>query len=869
VVSGPVESIETLAGRLEADDCVVRRLRGRRAFHSPAVEPMLEPLAERLRAIELRPPRIPYLSNLTGTWIRPEEATDPDYWVEHSRRTVRFGDAVAELAREPRRVLLEVGPGRTLTSLARQHEGRDPRQLLVPSLPGSGGEAREGAGRPEMLEALGRLWCSGVEVDWHGVHDGETRHRIRLPGYPFESARYWIDPAPERRAAGAVHSGAGGPVPRRKRVADWLYVPSWRRLPPLELRPPAGGADPADPETSEPTHTWLLLAPEGGAGAEPAGRLRECLIGHGATVVTVRPAAPGAGLDRPAETAEGAWTLDAEDGEAWRELLGTLDAAGSRPDRVAHLWTLDGADGPETADGDRAERFEARRRLGFSSLVHLARALSDDGTSRPVRIVTVTDGLDEVVGGEPLIPDKATLCGACRVVPQEHPEIECRVIDAGALDAEELADTLAAEVTAEEAPARTALRGGIRWTPGFEALPGVREASRTADSGRAPLRLRRGGVYLIFGGLGRIGLTLAEWLLRDLDARVVLAARHAPPDPDRWDAWVEEHGPDDPERVHTLCADVSDEAQVRAAVAAAHERYGTLHGVIHAAGVTRSFQPVRETTAETSELHFRPKVGGCFALDAALADEDLDFVLLLSSLSAVLGGIGYAAHSAAHRFLDAFALERSRSGRFPWLSVGLDGWRFGDGGGDARRRPGTSSAAELAMTPSEGVEAIGRFLDRTGVRHALISTGDLTVRAERTAAGAPAGSSPAGGDAGETSADAADGAVSAHPRPALQNAFVAPETETEGLIAEIWQELLGVEPVGVTDDFFELGGHSLLGVQIVSRLREVFQVEVPMRRVFERTTVRGLAETVETVLVAEIETMTDEEAERLLGGALQ
>jgi acyl transferase domain-containing protein len=195
VLAGPEETIAALERRLLAEGVRGRRLRVRRAFHSAAMEPVLAPFAQRLRTIELRPPRLPYLSNLTGAWARPEQATDPQSWCEQMRRPVRFADNLDELLRTPDLALLEVGPGDTLTRLARQHPAAAGGRLLLASLPAPATEA--GAGRAHEaaapLAALGELWARGLTVDWLGVHHGERRRRIPLPGPVFERQRHWVE----------------------------------------------------------------------------------------------------------------------------------------------------------------------------------------------------------------------------------------------------------------------------------------------------------------------------------------------------------------------------------------------------------------------------------------------------------------------------------------------------------------------------------------------------------------------------------------------------------------------------------------------------------------------------------------------------
>ncbi len=193
VLSGPSDAIADLAAELSRAAVQTRRLHTSHAFHSSMMDPVLEELGRRLESVELSPPRTPFLSNVTGTWIRPEEATNPHYWTQHLRGTVRFYPGVQELTSGAPRVLLEVGPGNTLTSLARSGvEGRE-APLAVSSVRHP---SQERSDRQHLLTALGKLWSAGVKVNWAGGEAGEVRRRVPLPTYPFEKKRCWIEPPP-------------------------------------------------------------------------------------------------------------------------------------------------------------------------------------------------------------------------------------------------------------------------------------------------------------------------------------------------------------------------------------------------------------------------------------------------------------------------------------------------------------------------------------------------------------------------------------------------------------------------------------------------------------------------------------------------
>ncbi len=206
VVSGPEEAVERCRRDLAARGIEARRLHTSHAFHSRSMDAIREPFAREVGKRALKAPQIPFVSNLTGTWIRPEEATDPGYWVRHLREPVRFAAGIGELLREPGRVLLEAGPGRTLAGLARRHPSLGPSHAVVTSLPGP---QDVGDDLPVLLDALARLWLAGVEIDWPGFSAGEKRRRVPLPTYPFERLRYWIDPSAAARRAEGAPAAAG------------------------------------------------------------------------------------------------------------------------------------------------------------------------------------------------------------------------------------------------------------------------------------------------------------------------------------------------------------------------------------------------------------------------------------------------------------------------------------------------------------------------------------------------------------------------------------------------------------------------------------------------------------------------------------
>jgi amino acid adenylation domain-containing protein len=208
VVSGPHPAIDAFEAELTARSAGFRRLRTSHAFHSAMVDPVIEPLAKMLAKISLNPPSMPYVSTMSGTWITAEQATDPLYWARHCRETVRYAAALACLAEPLSPILIEVGPGRTLTSLARQNEASRGAPLIAASLPDPG-EKRDADA--VFLDTLGRLWVAGAAPDWRALYEGAPQRRVVLPTYPFQRKRYFID-LPSARQDTATNPITANPI---------------------------------------------------------------------------------------------------------------------------------------------------------------------------------------------------------------------------------------------------------------------------------------------------------------------------------------------------------------------------------------------------------------------------------------------------------------------------------------------------------------------------------------------------------------------------------------------------------------------------------------------------------------------------------
>lgn len=682
VVSGEEWAVDALESRLAARGLAGRRLPSLRAFHSRHMDPIVERFTRRLMRVSLGAPKTPFLSCLTGDWIPAGMATEPAYWARQLRGTVRCDAALSRLFSRAS-LLIEVGPGDTLSALARRHPARPEGSTVLTTL-GRPGEAAKETER--WLGAVGAAWCAGASVDWAALRDGERVERVHLPGYPFDRQRYWglrssgathahgtLGPSSQagrpltvRGAAAGTMAGRRSPLtvhgqtildPRNARSAPvqeavpprpqgppgWLYAPVWRQAPPLVA--------------GRPARRWLVFAERHGLGEELAQRLGKDTVlvsagarfeAHGGQHFSIAPA----------ERAD----------------MAALLAALSDPpvDGIVHALALDAPGGLRNLD--------AALSRGYLSIVALLQALGTAGT-RDVQLTVLTIGA-QAARGAPTDPAAAMISGLARVVPEEYPDLAFRHVDStddGVRSAEWMA-MLAAELAASFTAPVVAFRAGERLTCAYEPM-GVPSVPPV------PM-LQEGGVYLVTGGLGGIGLTLAEHLAATYGARLILAGRSG--------LWPESQWPmlrarpnHDEERLRletylriraaaggvlVQAADVGDPSQARALVELALTRFGALHGVIHAAGVTGGGALQRRGMEHAGEL-LRAKVHGTLALDTALEGVPIDFFLLCSSLTALTGGFGQADYAAANAFLDAYAEGANRPGERLVVSVNWDGWR--------------------------------------------------------------------------------------------------------------------------------------------------------------------------------------------------
>jgi acyl transferase domain-containing protein/thioesterase domain-containing protein/acyl carrier protein len=647
-ISGPDAALKALAERLTADDIESQRIAIDIAAHSRMLEPILDEYRAFLTGLNLKAPTMTFMSNRTGVAITAAQATDPDYWVEQLRNTVYFADCITTLSAEEGRVFLEVGPGKALSSLAQMCPAVKPAQVLSTLRHPD----QQIADDMYFMGVIGRLWACGVEADWDQIWGEARRNRVLLPTYQFQRSPYFIEPSTQSVMSQTPE------IARLDDMSDWGAVPSWR----AQYADVDADLDAA--LTTAEGENWLVFADQDGVATSVIARLRSV----GATVNVVEAG------DSFTDMGEGRFTLAPEQGrEGYDALIAALVAAEQSPTRIAHFWGITSAETHRPG----SSFYDRTLEQGFYSLLWLAQTLSEREDASQTHLSIFTNGAAQVASEALPYPEKAMISGPAGVMPHEITDLTVATVDVvlpkaaapksmfarSTEPAADITDTLLEELLATPANAVVALRDGRRFVQGFRT-------QRLAQI-EAPA-LKRGGTFLITGGFGGIGQTIAADLLSSHDAHVVLLSRTPLPPREAWPRVMQTtHAGDATARriravqrlealggsVEVAAADVMNVAQMRKVIDGLRAR-GTIDGVIHAAGVLDDAPLLGKTQAQVDAV-LAPKVQGLRVLDQLLPDGAVDLMVLFASTSTATRAAGQVDYVAANDYLNAFAKGRA------------------------------------------------------------------------------------------------------------------------------------------------------------------------------------------------------------------
>ncbi len=856
VVAGPADAIEQIAARARAAGISHQAVAVTRAFHSPMMDEAAKTIAD--VALKCAPGTssqvCPILCNVTGGVLMPDQARNAAYWAQHAREPVRFMDnAAAILAAQPA-LILEIGPGMTLTRLCRKAAaGRDAEAMPRFATTLCHARDRDGQNWDVLSAAVAAAWETGCDINWRAFRAGRPAHRkTALPVMPFARTRHWPDPARDQPRGSSIDTFLGTPDPERgtgnsktPHVLPWtdrFWVADSQRV-----------TWPSCPDNA--VQNWLVISTQMGPqdvdkSNQPFGRLTDAVCDRmgncSSTLVRLRHDL----RDGPAALAR----------VISRRMLTSPD--------LRLLLAIAPPSSGETLKNP-ADR--------LLPIAQLAKALAMRTPRKPIGLTVLSSGVGMAGLDAEADAFGHMLAGAVLAVGQEDPTVSVKLIDvADARVGSGASMHLNRVVEAIQAsPAQTAPLLALHARGAFvERFSPLRLGETQRTRGRA--RLER-GPHIIFGGTGRIGRHLARHLC-GLGADVFVASRRRLPAETDWATILAEPSAHDaglveilqdldacrtmPGSLHTLACDITEPGAVADCLGAVAASYGRIGGVFQAAGLAR-IEELADTTAETITAELAPKVAGTQALATALATcrqsrgVTPDFVLVFSSLAATLGGIGLGAYAAANRFQDAWVRAIVGTGNAyhcDWRAIAWDDWQFDYG--DAQVAAYARTRAEVSLPPDEAVAALEAVLGEPGLDHVLVSATHFPERRAQWTSSATNGADgrdqcmPPGQPA---MASAHAPCANEPPSPITLADAEARDSGVARAVLAAYTEVLGVAHIAPDDDFFALGGDSLFATEIVRALALSLPgcPKIRITDVFDHASVRELAAHVTSVMAQE------------------
>ena len=835
-LSGPVEAINNVKAIIESDyscDCVVINIR--RAGHSWMVDDVLPLFYEQIKNIKFSSPKRRFISCVSGTWADPDQVVTPQYWLDHLRNTVQFHQGLSELSSFSRAVFIQPGADISVSNLVRA--AGHSKQTVVNMIKHKKDPQTE---CQSFLENLGVIWAKGVNINWSTYwlqcRENSLR-RLALPTYPFLKNKFDAPPSIDQQ----IEKLGGNFGNKPTTIERSVYIPSWERYPITGL---------PDKNIAQ-NHICLVFTDDDNSFLQP---LVQSLKESPYTVITVHAG------EQFSKVSDDQFIVRLTEFSDYARLIESVEQGGKSVRKIVHAWLIDTDLEKDTATNNplQFDRVSNSLNRGFYSLMALTKALGHRTEDCYTDMVILSNNMQEVLGGDQFCPEKSLVTGIINVIAVEYSTLHCRSVD---LDFSEsgtvaLSTQLTQEVLSASNETMMAYRGRYRWRRTFTEFHGGVEES-TADDTAHSLPVKKGGVYLLVGGLGRVGIHIAEFLAQQKPCTLVLTSRSEFPSRDEWDA-LEKHSPD-PILKHKITylksieksgskiviehADVGNEPEIVTMLTKVSEEHGPLAGVVHCTLFKDDHPMIEFRTREQTEKAFQGKVYGLLNLYKHIDIKTLDFFLNCSSLASFLPIIGSAGYIAANAFVDAFSNYCNTQENGKVLSINWTHWDFGrgfDGDSDVTLSgmdDGQAVASSQLITGEEAKYVL-RHCIRPNTPQLAVSKqniGSLKRFIEENTQNYL--KSLSGENSGENG-----GSAEVQDREGLSTEYEPPGCDTERRITAIWVGLFGFAQIGIDDSFFELGGDSLKAIHIIGKIRAQFDLKIPIADLFSHPTIRALAQ---------------------------
>lgn len=817
VVSGTSTAIQNfktaLAPILLEKSLSIHRLKSNYPFHSPLLRPAISSFRTVLESINRKEPNIPYLSNLTGSWITKEDVQRDEYWIEHMLKTVQFSACSQKLLENPNAIFLEMGPGNTLLSLLQRHSDCSLKTLRL--LPSATSKDKEESVR-QIAETLGKLWGYGCEINWRQYYRREKRKRIPLPTYPFQRERYWFD---EMISTQNMESESYS-ISSNPDIS--FYAPTWIR----------------DPEIMSlvPFYTlpnkkccWIIF--------DNCSSLSQQTI-HDLTslnedIITIKSG------EKFENYSSDYFIINPTTEEHYFSLIEEITKKSIKENDyiILHFWSVDQDQSP-TQENVLNNKILYQ---GFYSGIFIVKAFHRLDFQPNIFCMMVTTQVHSVLGTESINPLKSSVLGLCRVLPLEYPNFKMSHIDVDLVDISDNSPLYARNImnrvlknlleNEKEIPQTCAFRKHYQWALNYRSVDPVKNPFSS------PIKIKPKSTYLITGGLGGMGLTLANWLsIKEPSTILLLVSRTPFPNQNEWDTFNKKENSEIQQKIKMLkqiiargsqviikSSDVADYSSMKTIIANVEK----LKGVFHLAGTPSKGLAVLK---EVNQMHsvLSPKIEGTQVLFRLLSEKKLDFIVCASSLTAIVGGIGQVDYCAANLFLDSFMSSNKLKHCERHLTINWNAW---SSVGMAANLTHSKMHSRLYegnnISPEQATVILDNLLDSnyTQIVISRFSPEDETKRIM----------SAFEINKFEENKKRKDNSLN----------YLSKVGLYEGL-SDCWKEILGVKTIDGNDNFYTLGGDSLLAIQLLMLLEKKLSIKISLQDLSHSTTLNKMLRLIES-----------------------
>ncbi len=762
VISGQDESISKCIKDLDEKDINYKILKTSHAFHSNMMDDILLEYQEFLKSFKFSEPVLDFISNLTGQPIKSEEATSVKYWVKHLRETVNFSKGLEYLNKKENNIFIEIGSGKTLIPYAKQKKnirGQETLNLLK--------SPKEDVNDTfYFTNVIGKLWSYGLNLDWDKYFENENVNKISAPTYNFDhtSLDYKVDP----------YSGIGALFGQEASSYDnWFYTKNWKKSSVKQI-------------TENINKGFIVFSNDKKFNLSIKSELEN----------------------------QGETCIDVLQGDSFKKVG---NSSYQIKDDLKKLFIA--IKEQEICLNNIILKFSFVDDLSklqdyFIYFLNVCREIIAYYPDQQKKITLISDYNNEVLGGEKINVSASTISTLFKILAQENPIVSFSQLDINESDrSEDLLQSVIKDIKYNFKDQNIAYRNKYRWVEFYDSIELPKNNTITITNEKT---------YLITGGLGHLGYTIASYLGANYNATIILTGRSELPIEDTWEAYLSNEDSksslvnkikrfkklkEQGLKVHYYRMDVSSLQEMQSVVSSIENNLGKISGIVHAAGVidNHSFKPVGDIDIQNIETHFNPKIHGTLNLYNAFKNSNLDFVWISSSLSSILGGLTYGSYAAANKFIDAF-IENNREELQNWRVVNLDG--LGQG----------------AIQDHELINIFEDTLSLENCHQSIISLNDPNKFEFKK----------------EIIPEKEEKKIFLE-----KENYDPPSTETEKVLCELWQSFFGYESISITDSFFDLGGDSLKAMTLVKRIQGRFELEINLLDFFGKPTIKELAKDID------------------------